>query len=299
MNTPVRKHPFAPAVLLGLALLALASCTPPSHKSSIKPPTQTVQARVQASGTATYGGQYTYAGESIPQGYPHTLTKLVNQGYLLAYDEVRKNPAWAAYFIPAERKFGPLPRPTRFITDMRTTARVTHDDYTRSGFDRGHMAPNQAIASRFGEAAQRETFLMSNIVPQSPDLNQGPWRLLEDVLADTTSQIGSGVWVVVGPLYQEPVRRLPSGPAIPAGFFMVVAVETTQGPKLQAFVMNQSTARGDNFRTYVTTVDRVEELAQFDFFAELPDEIETALEAAPTPYWLEARNPNGNHLDTH
>ena len=271
------------------ALLVLAACTPTPGRKQAAASSGFASASPQDIGTGTYGGQFSYAGDPHSQGYPHALTRLVNQGYIVAYDETRKNPAWAAYFVPAERKFGPLPRPSRFITDRRTGASVTHDDYTNTGFDRGHMAPNQAVASRFGEAAQRETFLMSNIVPQMPDLNQGPWRLLEDVLADGTSQIGSGVWVVVGPLYQEPIRRLPAGPAIPSAFFMLVAAETRTGPRLQAFVMSQSTSRGDNLRNFTTSVDRVEEMAHFDFFAALPDELEAALESVAAPYWLETQ----------
>ncbi len=55
--------------------------------------------------------------------------------------------------------------------DTLTIAKVTHNDYTHSGYDRGHMAPNYAIATRYGQEAQKETFLMSNIVPQLGNLN--------------------------------------------------------------------------------------------------------------------------------
>ena len=58
--------------------------------------------------------------------------------------------------------------------DERTAARVSHDDYKpgTDRFDRGHMAPNHAIATRYGREAQLETFLMSNVCPQAAD-----WRL--------------------------------------------------------------------------------------------------------------------------
>lgn len=235
----------------------------------------------------TYACSVTFAGEPKSTTYPNSITVLHNTAFLVGYDETRENPAWAAYRIPAERKYGTLPRPSRFSTDTRTQARVTHDDYTKSGYDRGHMVPNLAIASRFGEAAQSETFLMSNITPQKPALNQGPWRLLEDTLTNTTAVHDGEIWVVVGPIYEGAAKKLPSGTVIPTSFFMVIADETEAGPRLQAFIIPQSASRGDNFRSYVTTVQEVQSKTGLDFFWELPDPLESKLESNREEYWLE------------
>ncbi len=59
----------------------------------------------------------------------------------MAYDEERQNPAWAAYRITDQTLSGDFPRPTRFEVDRRTRALVSHDTYTKSGYDRGHMRP--------------------------------------------------------------------------------------------------------------------------------------------------------------
>ncbi|MDO8631970.1 MAG: DNA/RNA non-specific endonuclease [Phycisphaerales bacterium] len=243
----------------------------------------------RSSGTVTFAGTFVYAGEPKRTTYPNSVTVLKNTAYLVAYDEQRENPAWAAYRLPGERKFGTLPRPRRFSMDSRTVARVAHDDYTNSGFDRGHMVPNFAIASRFGEAAQAETFLMSNIVPQAPALNQGPWRILEETLAEKTSVAAAEIWVVVGPIYDNNVEELRSGSEIPDAFFLVVADETPQGPRTQAFILPQTATRSSNFRTYRTTVQDVQLKTGLNFFWELPDPLETRLEAEFGPYWLEER----------
>ncbi|MDO8543832.1 MAG: DNA/RNA non-specific endonuclease [Opitutaceae bacterium] len=240
--------------------------------------------------TLTYAGPFTYAGAPTVTTYPNAVKILTNTAYLVGYDETRENPAWAAYRIPAERKFGTLPRPNQFSTDTRTTARVTHDDYTKTGFDRGHMVPNFAIASRFGETAQRETFVMSNVAPQAPApaLNQGPWRLLEETLAEKTAVNNEAIWIMVGPIYEEPLKTLPSGSVIPSAFFMVIADETPRGPRLAAFILPQTATRQFDFRTYRTTVQYVQLKTGLDFFWELPDAMETRLEAELGPYWLEA-----------
>jgi endonuclease G len=51
--------------------------------------------------------------------------------------------------------------------------KVRPSDYTGSGYDRGHIAPN-ADRTR-NEADNSSTFLMTNMMPQVPELNRGVW----------------------------------------------------------------------------------------------------------------------------
>ncbi len=230
---------------------------------------------------------HAYAGLPRAAGYPNALSLLVNRAYTVGYDEARRNPAWSAYRLPAEALPQRFPRPSRFRADARTRAQVRHDDYTGTGYDRGHLTPNHAIATRFGATAQEETFLMSNIIPQAPELNQGPWRALEATLADRTAVAAGEIWVTVGPAYRAGTRRLAAGPAIPTDCWMVVADETPRGPRLQAFLMPQSTPRSADFRRFVTSVDAVERAAQLDLFHELPDATENRIEAETPPVWID------------
>ncbi len=270
-------------VLIAVGYVAIQQ----SQRPQPQPQKATPVASRTESASVTYAGSFTFAGEPRSTTYPNPVTVLHNAAFLVGYDETRENPAWAAYRIPGERKHGPLPRPRRFSVDTRTTAQVSHDDYTNTGYDRGHMVPNLAIASRFGESAQTETFLMSNIVPQKPALNQGPWRLLEETLAVTTSVQEGEIWVVVGPIYDGPAEKLPNGNVIPSAFFMVIADEATDGPRLQAFIMPQTATRGSDFRSYRTTVQAVQAMTGLDFFWSLPDPLEERLENNAAEYWLE------------
>ncbi len=66
----------------------------------------------------------------------------------------------------------------RFAEDTRVPRpRATHQDYTRSGYDRGHLCP-AADRSR-SKADIRTTFIMTNVCPQAPTLNRGEWKKLE------------------------------------------------------------------------------------------------------------------------
>ena len=86
-------------------------------------------------------------------GAPKTsrpLTSLINKAYVVGYDEARKAPAWVAYELAGETAFKGHKRVSRFSVDERTTARVKHDDYTKSGFSRGRRLPGRERCRRSG-----------------------------------------------------------------------------------------------------------------------------------------------------
>ena len=84
------------------------------------------------------------------------------------------------------------------IPDKRACAR--HQDYNRSGYDRGHLCPAQdRSASR---AMMKATFTMSNIAPQTPALNRGDWKRLENTIRNQAREHDS-VSVVVIPVFLD------------------------------------------------------------------------------------------------
>jgi len=89
-----------------------------------------------------------------------------NEGFMVGYSEWRGNPLWVTYHLRPISKMKKLKRPSRFKTDWRSFRRVSHNDYLKSGYDRGHMAPNYAISNVYGREGQLDTFVMSNITPQ-------------------------------------------------------------------------------------------------------------------------------------
>lgn len=230
------------------------------------------------------GPAHAYFGFPVDVGYPGDLLVLENEGYVVGYCEERNNPAWVAYRVFDVPKTISRDRPSGFRIDERTQSRVSHDDYTHSGYDRGHMAPNYAIATRYGVEAQEETFLMSNIVPQSPGLNRGIWRELESLVADWSQQYEE-VWVVTGPIYDQTAEYLDSGVEVPDAFYKVL-MDVTERNRIQtlAFVLPQS--GGDSLRDFLVSVDKVESWTGLDFFPELPDDAEVVIEAqVPTRLW--------------
>lgn len=203
---------------------------------------------------------------------------LVNTGYVVGYSDALGNPLWAAYRVSdIDLKDAP-PRPDDFRPDDRTTARIDSGVYNRSGYDRGHMAPNYAIATRYGRTAQEETFLMSNITPQKHSLNAGLWKDLEHRIATNYPARFGEVWVIAGPIFGPRPEKLRRRVAIPDAFFMIIVDESDGRVRAEAFVMPQD-ATGNDLEKYLVSVDEIEQRTGLDFLAALPDEAENALEA--------------------
>lgn len=215
-------------------------------------------------------------------GVPRTnqpVRVLVNSGYVVGYSDSLGNPLWSAYRVHDSELGATPPRPDEFRPDLRTTARVESEDYARSGYDRGHLAPNYAIAAHYGRAAQEETFLMSNIAPQKHALNAGAWKALEQRIATNYAGRFAEVWVVVGPVFGPKPKKISRRVVVPEAFFMIVIDEVEGRVRAQAYLFPQDTPAAAGPEAYLTSIDEIERRTGLDFLSELPDAAEASLEA--------------------
>ncbi|QKI88140.1 DNA/RNA non-specific endonuclease [Thiomicrorhabdus xiamenensis] len=215
-------------------------------------------------------------------GFSHILRY---DGFMLEYSEGLKNPLWVTYKV-TEQKYKSGKRPSRFSREWLTLSRVTHEDYTGSGYDRGHMAPNYVIASRYGRSAQQDTFTMTNITPQAPKLNQKSWQRLEEVIANDFSEKYGDFWVVTGPIFADQPKRIQkSNVAIPDAFYKILIRPGTneQPANALAFIFPQNAKPNASLMRFVVSVDEVEDRTGIDFFADLDDGFENLLESSKTP----------------
>jgi endonuclease G len=211
--------------------------------------------------------------------YPNPIKRLDRTGYVVGYDEQRKNPAWVAYHLTAIEQKPTSKRPSKFKTDKDTEAKVSHKDYTKSGYDRGHMAPNYGISTRYGREAQLETFLMSNIVPQKPNLNRGVWRELEMKVAKLANRFDD-VYIITGPIYDNQIETISKKHIeIPDGFYKIIVDLENNMPRALAFIMPQNVNRKDEPEKFLTSIDEIEKQTGLDFFSDLEDSYESKFEA--------------------
>jgi len=246
--------------------------------------------------------------QGIPiNGFPEYPITVLDKGhFVVGYSEDFLNPAWVFYRIGPAVDFRSFPRPG-FRIDGDTSSRVRTQDYTHSGYDRGHMAPNFAMGSRFGAEGAKSTFVMSNVCPQYHELNDGQWGDLEEWIAGrkppnaTAENFIRGwadefgeVWVVVGPLFEDDCDPLEAGIPVPSGFFCIVVDEEEDGEvRALAFIMPHEDRRVGELEGFLVSVDEVEERAGLDFFHLLPDAAENTMEEmAAEELWVLPVAPN-------
>ncbi|RYZ19734.1 MAG: DNA/RNA non-specific endonuclease [Chitinophagaceae bacterium] len=108
--------------------------------------------------------------------------------YAIAYSAARGIPVWAAWHLSSEEQ-GNADRLDDFRENPNLPASwydVRNSDYGSASFDRGHNVPSEDRTA--SPAANSSTFLMTNIIPQAPLFNQGPWANMETYIR---SQIGT------------------------------------------------------------------------------------------------------------
>lgn len=109
----------------------------------VSPPARNAPLRAQ-SNTTTLG-----LPTDLYPNSPHIGKLLKNIGYISCFSEKYGIPIWVAYITKYPFAYDTAKRPSEFITDYRVNS-PEHSDYTRSGYDRGHMAPNYAISRTYG-----------------------------------------------------------------------------------------------------------------------------------------------------
>lgn len=85
-------------------------------------------------------------------------------------------------------------------------------DYAKSGYDRGHMAPNADFSN---ETTQIECFSLANMVPQNPNNNRGIWKRIEEAVRKYVVANNAMVFVVSGPIYDKNPKMLNGRVAVP------------------------------------------------------------------------------------
>jgi len=207
-----------------------------------------------------------------------------NAHFMLGYSDVRGNPLWVTYQLKTvDKNATKYKRPSQFKSDWRSLNQVSSANYKGSGYDRGHMAPNYAISRLYGKQAQLNSFLMSNISPQKPKLNQKLWQRLEEVEVNYFTQLKGKLWVVTGPVFDDDIQRLKSGwnVEIPDAFYKIYLLDRVSDiPLALAFLMPQSAKGSERLDDFLVSIDKIEKLTGLDFFNQLDDGLEAKLEAS-------------------
>jgi len=228
--------------------------------------------------------------------------------FALSYNRSFGRPNWVSWHL-SDDWVGTLDRVDSFRPDPAVPPewyRVQTFDFTNSGFDRGHMVPNADRDKETSVPINQATFLMSNIVVQAPDNNQGPWAAFENYLrtltpADEIYVVAGGVGAGGSGGNGGVTMTLANGNVtVPAHTWKVALVipkgdsDTSRvscSSRTIAVIMpNTQGIRNNPWENYLTNVDAVETLTGYDFFSDLPQATQQCIEAGT--------NGNNPPLDT-
>lgn len=211
-----------------------------------------------------------------PDGMPSVVKEY--EGFVVDFNPENHTPNYVAWTLQDHETSGSSSRSNKFWTDQEVDGCADTRDYSRSGFDRGHMCP--AADQKWSEEAMSDCFAMTNICPQKHELNSGAWKTLEDK-ERVWARRDSALVIIAGPIYNgesdETIGNI--GVRVPDAFFKVLFAPYASPMRAIAFVYPNMASPG-NMSDYATTVDEVEKITGFDFFYALPDDIENEVESA-------------------
>lgn len=234
-------------------------------------------------------GSVFFAGAPVRTGSPAPEDiRILDRGeFKIGWSDKLKHAVWVAYHVPREAVYTVTERPA-FAKDKSVPASPSPAAYTNSGLDRGHMAPNYAIQTRFGSAIQKLTFLMTNIAPQSPALNRGVWKDVEHRIAELWTARYGEIWVIVGAIgnSNNPQYIISEHIEVPEKFYQIIVAQEGYDVRAMALVFDQDVEWGHWAARSLVSIDELESMTGLDFLSELPSFIQAPLEAElPSRLW--------------
>ncbi|MBD2346326.1 DNA/RNA non-specific endonuclease [Anabaena subtropica] len=246
--------------------------------------------------TAQTSSVHLTMGNPSNAGSSYSNRLLNKPQYAVSYNCFRGTPNWVSWQLNRSW-LGSAPRQDDFRADTTIPSdcyRVTSSDYTGSGFDRGHMAPS---ADRTNTVANNSaTFLMTNIIPQAPDNNQGVWASLESYCRDLVVNQGKELYIISGSYGTGGTgsngtrTTIANGRVtVPARTWKVIVVlnavnsgvnSVSTGTRVIAVdIPNTQGVRNASWRNYRVTVDTLESRTGYNFLSNVPVSTQSVIES--------------------
>jgi endonuclease G len=221
---------------------------------------------------------------------------LLKPQYVMSYHRDRGIANWVSWHLDTTW-LGTTPRQDDFRNDSSLPAgwyQVQATDYSGSGFDRGHHTPSADRTSTVTDNSA--TFFMTNMMPQAPNNNQGPWEELESYCRTLVNQ-GNELYIIAGGAgiggsgsNGGVTNTIANGnvtvPAVTWKVIIVLPVGANDVDRVYkttrtiAVIMPNTQAIGINtpWRNFRTSIDRVEGLTGFNFFSNVRPQVQNAIE---------------------
>ena len=206
---------------------------------------------------------------------------LIHDIFILSFDLEKKFPSWIAYHLSPASMWGYLKEERKYVLDpfLSPTQSLNFRDYKgasncdgkKTGYNKGHLAP---LGSFKASAQAYQAQYLSNIVPQTTNLNQGPWRKLEEKVRSFVKK-GNEVRVLAGPIYGKEGNKVPPCwkaaqgklQEIPKAYWKIISFKHKSKINTCAFMMPQNIEnRNDKIERYKVNLKSIQKETGLSFF---------------------------------
>jgi endonuclease G len=242
---------------------------------------------------------YTYPSaiyrSHVEMGTPHDANAaddliLSRRTHQVSFNCVKGRPNWVSWNLN-KTHYGDAPRASSFVSDGTLPVgcnRVTTSDYTNGGYDRGHMVRSEERT--WSTDDNKATFVMTNVVPQTHDMNGGPWLKFETYLQDQAQNGNKEIYVISGPTGSKGTLLNAGEVLIPTYTWKIAVImpygqglaNATSNASVTVIAVDMPNVTGIISRPwtdYKTTVDQLEFYSGYNFLDKLPDSVESYWEA--------------------
>ena len=275
MRPPKKSSRKAPTLILTVAILITSGFLLVSAQRNTVQQNNVHSSYLQSS-SAQSNNPSTQSSWAMPAILP-TETVTQHSAYSLVYNHKHMQAKWVAYNLTYGNTVGGAERSSKFSIDPSISPRTAvTSDYTKTGYDRGHLAP--AGDMKFSAQAMSESFYMSNVSPQLPGFNRGIWKKLEEQFRSWAPS-SHPVFVVTGPVLTDPISShigQTCSISVPKRFYKIM-LDTASPMRAIAFVLPNNSST-QPLSSFAMSIDEAERITGMDFFPKLNDPQEAKIE---------------------
>lgn len=240
-----------------------------------------------AAASTSCGNTY-YAGEA-PDILNAKLTlktkELCYSEFAIMHSGISRTPLWSAEYLTREQLRSKSERTNDFHPEEQLSLndRAELDDYSRSGYDRGHMAPSADMPD---EQSQHESFSLANMIPQVPGNNRGIWSSIEATTRHLTNQ-KEQLYIITGPLFiGNDLKRIGGRVLVPSKIYKAI-YDPASGQGAAYLVDN---AEGDSYT--VISISELEKISGVRHFPKMSVTAKQTPMSLPDPRLRNSANSN-------